>query len=118
MKKTIFGIIAIIVLGFAGHSFLPWWSIVAVAAIVGIFIGKSGLQSFLFGFVAVLLLWGIYAWQLDTANVSILSSRIGNLFGGLNPFSLILLTGLLGGVLGGLGAMTGALGRQVFEKQV
>ena len=65
----------------------------------------------MYGFVGVFLLWGIAAFQIDLGNESILSSRIGEIFGA----NMIVVTALIGGLLGGMGALTGTLGLRVFK---
>ena len=113
--KYLTGIASIIVLGFAVQSFLPWWSIVLVAVIIGAAFKFSSLQSYLIGFLGVSLLWGIYATFLNNANDGILAEKIGVLFGDLGVTQLIIVTALLGGIIGGLGALTGKLGRGLLK---
>ena len=102
---------AIMLLGLLVHQFTPWWSIVIVAAIVGIIINEHAGKSFMFGFVGVFLLWGIAAYQIDAGNESILSTRVGEIF----DANMIIVTALLGGLLGGMGALTGTLGQRIFK---
>ncbi|MDF1867040.1 MAG: hypothetical protein P1U70_19560 [Saprospiraceae bacterium] len=117
MKKIIFEILLIIVLGFVAQLFLPWWIIIVVAGLVGFFFKfENSLSSYLAGFLAVSLLWGGFAGFLDASNLGLLSSKMGELFGGMGGSQMIYLTGLLGGILGGFAAMTGTLGRKMFEK--
>lgn len=111
MKNAAYAIITIILLGLLIHQFTPWWSIVLVSALVGGIFNEHAGRSFLFGFVGVFLLWGIAAFQLDLANESILSTRMADIFGG----NMVLITALLGGLLGGMGAMTGTLGLRLFK---
>ncbi|MFK7773047.1 MAG: hypothetical protein AB8F94_12950 [Saprospiraceae bacterium] len=111
MKNSIYGIIALILLGLLVHQFTPWWSIVIVAAIIGGVFNKHAGKSFLIGFIGVFLLWGIAAYQMDVANESILSTRMGEIFGA----NMIVVTALLGGLLGGMGALTGTLGQRLFK---
>jgi len=111
MKNSIYGIIAIILLGLLVHQFTPWWSIVIVAAVVGGIFNEHAGKSFLFGFIGVFLLWGIAAFQMDAGNESILSSRMAEIFG----TNMLLATSLLGGLLGGMGALTGTLGQRIFK---
>ncbi|MFT5167636.1 MAG: hypothetical protein ACI8P3_002874 [Saprospiraceae bacterium] len=113
--KFILYIIAIILLGYICHIFLPWWSIVVVAFIVGIFTKDSGIRAFAIGFLGVALLWGIYAAFINSQNDSILANRMGELLGGMGAGSLVLVTALIGGLVGGLGALTGNLGRKIFS---
>lgn len=111
MKNSIYGIITIMLLGLLVHQFTPWWSIVIVTAIVGGIFNEHAGQSFMFGFVGVFLLWGVAAYQIDIGNESILSTRMEEIFGG----NMIILTALLGGLLGGMGALTGTLGQRIFK---
>ncbi|MDX1943582.1 MAG: hypothetical protein SFU99_23650 [Saprospiraceae bacterium] len=109
---TLFTLIA----GFIAQQFLPWWMIAVIAGLLSyIFDLKTGV-SFWAGFVAAALLWASYAGYLDYQNEGILSARIGKLFGGLPGAVLILLTGVVGGIFGGLGALTGSLGRRLTTK--
>jgi hypothetical protein len=111
MKNSIYGIITIILLGLLVHQFTPWWSIVIVAAIVGGIFNEHAGKSFLFGFIGVFLLWGIAAFQIDVGNESILSTRMAEIFGA----NMIMATALLGGLVGGMGALTGTLGQRLFK---
>ena len=113
--KFILYIIAIIILGYVCQVFLPWWSIVVVAIIIGTLTEKSGIRAFTIGFLGVALLWGIYATIINSQNDSILANRMGELLGDTSPISLILITALIGGLVGGMGALTGNLGRKMFS---
>ncbi|MEM6965825.1 MAG: hypothetical protein AAF573_13745 [Bacteroidota bacterium] len=115
MKNTLLGIIAIIILGGIAHQFMPYWGITIVAGIVGLIFSKSASSSFFYGFVGVLLLWGVAAYSLDAPNESILSVRMGELLEGIGSTGVLMVTVLIGGLLGGLGAMTGTLGKKIFE---
>lgn len=109
--------IALIILGYLVHLFLPWWVIVLLAALIGAFSQFSGIRAFALGFLGIALLWGITAFLINNSNEGILAARFGDLFGGTSANSLILFTTLLGGFLGGLGAMTGALGAKIFKEK-
>lgn len=111
MKNSIYAIIAIILLGLLVHQFTPWWSIVLVTALVGGIFNEHAGKSFLFGFMGVFLLWGLAAYQMDAANESILSTRMAKIFGA----NMVIVTALLGGLLGGMGALTGTLGQRLFK---
>lgn len=111
MKNSIYAIIIIILLGLLVHQFTPWWSIAIVAAIAGGIYNEHAGKSFLFGFIGVFLLWGITSFQIDSGNESILSTRIGEIFG----TNMILATALLGGLVGGMGALTGTLSQRIFR---
>lgn len=116
MKYFIF-IITIIVLGYATHLFLPWWTIVVIAGFVGVFTEYSGIRAFVLGFLSVALLWGLYAAFVNYQNEGIIANRLGALFGNMSPASLILITSLIGGLLGGLGVLTGNQGRKLITER-
>jgi len=110
------GLIA--VLGWIAHLFLSWWSVVVVAAGVGLFFRyRYSAFSFLAGFIGVGLLWGLALFFFTRGDGStILLGRINELFGDVGTTTLAWGTISLGSLLGGLGALTGTLGRKVFEK--
>jgi len=65
--------------------------------------------SFLSGFLGVFLLWAGLAWWIDSKNNSILSERIAHVLPlGGNSMLLILVTGLVGGLVAGFAALSGA----------
>lgn len=101
------------------QMFLPWWVIAVISGIVAIFFNyRYGVLSFLNAFVAVGLLWLGYAFlQGGWGNASVLPSKMGELFGGIGGIGVILLTGLLGGLVAGLGALTGTMLKGIVAKK-
>ena len=117
MIKFILQTLLTVLLGFFAHQFFPFWAIAAVAAVVGLlFRYENSASGFGAGFLAALLLWGGYAAWLDIANKGVLSGKMGEVFQ-LGGSYLVFLTGILGGMLGGFGALTGALARKMFEQR-
>ncbi len=115
--KFLLGIL-LVALSAVGVSFvLPWWTVAIFSAIVGALIGIAPWKSWIYGFLGLFLVWGIWCYIIDQANESILSNRMADLFGLENSFLLILISALIGGFLGGFGAMTGSLFRKLFSKQ-
>ena len=113
--RIAFFTIFVIIAGFIAQQFLPWWIIAVIAGMLSfIFDIKVG-ASFWAGFVAAAFLWGGYAGFLDVQNNGILAGRVGKLFGNMPGFVLILITAIIGGIFGGLGAMTGSLGRRLMS---
>ncbi len=109
--KFFLGIICILLIGFFTQAYLPWWGIAGIALLTGIALGEKGRPSFWYGFIAVFLLWGGMAFYLSNGNDGILAEKIGALLGGIPGIAVILITGFLGGLVGGLAALTGSLGR-------
>ena len=107
--KFISALILTVLLSFIAGLYFPWWSIAIAAFITALLIYQKSWKAFLSGFVALLLLWGGLAYWIDIKNESILSSRISQLFGiGNNSFLLIVITGKIGGLVGGFAAMSGS----------
>lgn len=108
-------ILAIMALTFLSGPWGPWWMIAPLAAIICFLVRSQPMLAFFQGMAAGFLLWGGLAFFHDQANDHILSSQIGALFQGLSPLVIVLLTGLIGGLAGGFGALTGANLREVFQ---
>ena len=96
-------------LSFIGGIFLPWWTIAVAAFVVSALIPQQPLTAFFAGFLALFLLWGGMALAIDLANGSILSTRVA----GILPlhdssWAMVLVTALVGSLVGGGGALTAA----------
>ena len=101
-------------IGYLAHQQFPWWITAVVAAGVCFFVPIKNTQSFAMGTLAFSLLWGMQAYNLSAANMELLATKMGELFGGFKPIQLVYATSLMGGFLGGFGAMTGSSFRQIF----
>jgi hypothetical protein len=96
-------------LAFLAGLRLEWWSVALVAFLVALLIPQSISSSFLSGFVGIFLLWAILAFWIDNKNGNTLSHRIAELFKlGGSSILLILVTALIGGVVGGFAAIAGS----------
>ena len=112
--------IMIIAAGLAAY-FLPWWSLAIATGLVALFMSQKGSISYAAGLTAGGLVWWAWAMYLDVQNGAILSTRIGQIFQGLTPAELLAATALLGGLIGSMGALTGATLRNIlpfFNKSV
>ena len=114
MKNALYITLFILIGGSLGHFGLPWWSLFAVAALAGWLFPLSTPKTFATAFAAGSLLWYGYAFLADTANLGLLSTKVGVLFQGLQSWQLLMVTGFMGGLLAGNGAMTGRLARALF----
>jgi len=94
-------------LSFVGGLYLPWWNI-AIAAFVSILLVPlaSG-RAFVAGFAGVFVLWFLLALWIDVKNQHILSRKIAQIFPlGGSSFAIILVTAIIGALVGGLGALS------------
>lgn len=112
--KFILKIILIAGLSYLVELFFPWWSVVFCAFIVGMLMPTKGFNDFLAGFLGVGLLWLIFAWMIDLGTDSILSEQIAPILKMSNGLVVVAITGMLGGLVGGLGALSGSQLRRIF----
>ena len=116
-------------LSYVAGLYLPWWTAAIIGFLVGLSLSQKSENSrrrsftkpspparvFLAGFLALFLLWGGFAYGLDSANTSIMSEKISQIIlsGAQPPISgtyvMLLVTGLMGGLIGGFSTMTGNL---------
>jgi len=110
-------VVLTILLSYMAEQYLPWWTISICAAAVAMGLPLNRITAFLGGFTAISLLWMIVATLIDVRTNSILSTKIAPLLGFQSATLLILLTGLVGGLVGGLGALSGQQIRTLFTQQ-
>lgn len=109
IMRFVLATLLIAVLSFIAGLYLPWWSIALVAFVIGFLIPQGIGRSFLSGFTGIFLLWALLALWIDWKNESILSHKIAQLFPlGGHSVLLILVTALIGALVGGFAAMSGA----------
>lgn len=101
-----------LVLGWLAAHYLPaqwfpWWSFLGVCLLLGVLLGRSRMHAFWSGFAAVGLLWGVSALVIDIGNSAILSTRMAALFSLPSHWLMVLLTALLGALIGGLATWSG-----------
>lgn len=107
--KFFVAIILTALLSFISGLFLPWWGIAIIALLVAVLIHQKAGKAFLAGFLGVFILWAGLAWWIDMKNNGVLSKKIAGILPlGGNSLLLILVTGLIGGLVAGLAAMSGS----------
>ena len=115
-------IVAIVLHGFLAfavglYSQVPWWLFVGTSGIVAFFIMDTPAKSFFAGFLGVAALWSGLALGKDLANAHLLSSKVAQILPlGGSYIALIVVTGVVGGLLGGFAALTGAYFRSKSTK--
>src|SRR4051794_29015080 len=112
--KFIVSLLLIALLSVAAGLYLPWWVIAVVAFIVAALIPQKPVLSFLTGFIALFLLWGLLAWSISNANNYLLPHKVSLLVLKVdNPLELIALTALLGAFVAGFAALAGSYLRKL-----
>jgi hypothetical protein len=107
--KFLIALILTALLAFVAGLYLPWWSIAIVALLVAVLLNQNAGKAFLAGFLGVFLLWGALAWWINMKNEGILASKIASVLPlGGSAIVLILVTGFIGGLVGGFAAMSGS----------
>ncbi len=115
--RFLLSVVLIILLAFIAGIYLPWWSIAIIAFAVALLVPQSMGKSFLAGFIGIFLLWLLLAFWIDSKNESILSQKVAQLFSlGNSSFALIIVTAIIGALVGGFAAMSGSTLRPAFKK--
>lgn len=114
MKKIIAPIL-FAVISYGIMPYLPWYVIGMIALILAAIASPSSmLKSFGLYFAMGFTLWYSMSLLADVKAGSMLSSKIGVLFGKLPRQVLLSISGLIGGITAGLGGMTGSTIHQIF----
>lgn len=107
--KFIVSLLLIAFLSYVLSLFLPWWAIAIAAFIVSAFISQKPFISFLTGFIALFLLWGIMSWMISADNHDLLAHRVSMLvIKKDSPVLLIFLTAIIGALVAGFAALAGS----------
>ncbi len=89
--------------------FLPWWTVAIGAFVVAFLFDNKSLPAFAVGFLSVALVWFGVAFYISMVTDSILTTKLNQLL----PINSFVITTLVGGLIGGLGALTGSLFRKL-----
>ena len=113
--KFILHIFLIAGLSLLSATYLPWWGACIIAFLVSFVLQQKEGTSFLAGFIGVMLCWGISALMINLTNEGVLAGKMGALLGGLSAGLLVLVTAILGDLLGGLASWSGCLARSLVK---
>ena len=115
MIKFFVTLLATTLLCFVASLYWPWWSIAVVASLIACLLPLKPWENFLSGFLGVFLLWIGLTWWIDRANGGMLSARMAQVLPvGGKVIYLHLLTAFVGGLVGGLAALSGNCIRSLF----
>lgn len=105
--KWLISCLLIAFLSLVAELYLPFWSVAVISFGVVALIPQPSWRAFWCGFIGLFVLWAGLSLFLDVSNDHILSTRISLLVLKMeSPALLILATGVLGGMLGGMGALS------------
>ncbi|GAB4026030.1 hypothetical protein [Spirosoma koreense] len=111
-------ILLIAVLSLLVQLILPWWSLAIVAFLVCLWRSPAAATAFLYGFTGIALVWLGYALLIHLKTAGILTGRMSELIAKTHSDLIpLLITTILGGVVGGLAGLSGFLVRQAFQNQ-
>lgn len=106
------------IVSFAAGFYLPFWSAALVSFLVAVFIYQKPGMAYLSGFLSIFLLWGGLSFWIDSQNNSILSQKLAGIFPlGGNGLLLILITAIVGAIIGGLAALSGSFLRKYYDER-
>ncbi|MCF0062049.1 hypothetical protein LXM26_11140 [Dyadobacter sp. LJ419] len=92
----------------------PWWVVAVVPFIVFLIRPGRASHAFWTGFAAIAVLWMAYGFYLHFISDGAMSDRIAGIFSLPNGIILLLVSALVGGLTGGLAALSGQLVRRTF----
>ncbi len=98
--------LVVAVVGYFG-GLIGWWALPLIAALGAYVVRTDGYRLVAVGFLAGLTAWGLPALLISWGNEGILAARMGAVFGGVGGAGVLIVTALLGGISGLLGAWVG-----------
>lgn len=107
--------IIILILSFLAGFVLPWWSVAVIAFLAAAFLSKTNVRSFWSGFGGVAIAWIILALLKSIPNDHILVKKVTHLFQLPHWILILLITALIGGLVGGMSALSGILFRKAIK---
>ena len=105
----------ILILSLTSGFFLPWWMVAIIAFLATLFLGKTSGISFWSGFGGVFIAWTILALLKTIPNDNMLVKRVTQLFQLPNWILILLISALIGGLVGGMSALSGVLVKKAFK---
>lgn len=113
-------IFRILLIGISAYyilDFMPWWTIIIIPFLLGIIFEDNLLAHFLSSFVGTGVAWLFLMLNFDLETQSILSSKIIDILEISSINILIILSSIIGGIISGLGSLTGISLRNIYIKK-
>ncbi|MDI9878942.1 hypothetical protein [Flectobacillus longus] len=96
---------------------LPWWSVALASAIAAFLLAGSAGSAFRVGTIINVLVWFMMAFWSHWRSEGILTTKIAGVLPlGGSAVVLFVVTLVVGGLIGGLGALSGFQVRQLVKK--
>lgn len=108
MKFTLQLIFTILICALLQY-FFSWWTLAIGAFLVAFLFDSKGFPSFLAGFIGVGLLWLSVSFYISWSTNEILTTKLNQLL----PVNSLILTAVIGAVVGGFSSLTGGLFRKL-----
>ncbi len=105
-------ILLILVLSLVAQFFLPWWIIAVIAFGLALWKAHSAGNAFVSGFLGIGLGWLGASLFIHLRTGAILTAKIAQLFSLPSSVLLVVITALVGGLVGGFAALSGYLCRK------
>ena len=112
MYQVLKMVLSILIMGIGGYwaeQMLPWWIIAVVSAVVCFAMHLRSLAAFICSFLGIGIMWMGVAWLIHIQVSAAMTEKISLLFGLQDETLLIVLTGCLGGLVGGMGGLSGSI---------
>jgi hypothetical protein len=107
----------ILILALLAQFLLPWWVIAPLCFGLALGVGAPGSRAFGAGFAGIGLGWLLVAAWLNVHSADILSHRVAQLLPlGGSGWALVVVTALVGGLVGGVAALAGGWARQAIAR--
>lgn len=105
--KILVHVILIAVVSYLAEMFFPWWVAALCAFMVLALWPTSSIKAFLAGFLGVGILWFAGALFYSIQTDFILTAKVAQLLQASNSVVVIVITAIIGGLIGGMGALSG-----------
>src|SRR5215831_12617590 len=107
----------IFIFAFAAQFFLPWWSMMIVAFLFSFLFGRTGTSAFFTGGLACGLTWLICSFYIQFTAVSLMTTRMADLFQLPSYEWFFLVVFILAALVGGVASWAGWCLRSLFEER-
>lgn len=103
-------------LSWIGEYFIAWWMIAIVAFMVHVFYKMKAILAFFSGFLAIFFLWMALSFYIHHQTHGILTVKMGAILGIQGEgTTLVLISALIGALVGGFSALTGNYFRKLID---